>query len=95
MDQVISFSLSDIFVAAFEIYRQESNDLRADQIIELFKYNTNNKTHILLLRYGFQPELIREISAYVVSIDENRIVFSPGIMNTSDAIRNIIEWYLP
>jgi len=95
MDQVISFSLSDIFVAAFELYRQTNGDSRADRIIELFKYNTNDEIHILLLRYGFPPELVKEISAYVVSIDENGIIFSSEVSTASESIRNSIEWYLP
>jgi hypothetical protein len=95
MDQVISFSLSDTFVAAFELYRQSSGDSRADQVIELFKYNTNDRTHILLLRYGFPPELVREISEYVVSIDEKSVVFSQHVSTASEAIRNIIDWYMP
>lgn len=95
LDTVISFSLSDIFIAAFEIYREQNNDNRADDIIELFRYNTNNKRHILLLRYGFPPEIVREIDPYVQEIDENNITFLTSVQNASIRIQNAVEWYLP
>lgn len=95
MDQVIAFSLSDIFIAAFEIYREQSEDSRADEIIELFKYNTNNKKHILLLRYGFPPEMVKDIAAYVESIDEEKITFLPTIANAPSIIQKLVVWYLP
>ncbi|WP_348799357.1 DEAD/DEAH box helicase [Flavobacterium adhaerens] len=95
MDQVISFSLSDTLIAAFEIYLDKSNDLRANDIIELFRYNTNNKKHILLLRYGFSPEIISDVANYVDTIDEDKIIFLPNINNAPDFIKKIVQWYLP
>lgn len=95
MDQVLSFSLSDTLIAAFEIYRENTFDDRASDIVELLRYNTNNKRHILLLRYGFTPEIIKEIAKHVDRIDENKITFLPTISETPDFIRSIVNWYLP
>src|SRR5690606_11427977 len=95
MDQVISFSLSDTFIAAFKIYGEKNNDQRAEKIVELFRYNTNNKIHIFLLRYGFSPEIIKEIASHVESIDEHKILFRSTITNAPDFIKNIVQWYLP
>ncbi|WP_343606220.1 DEAD/DEAH box helicase [Fluviicola sp.] len=95
MDQVISFSLSDTLIAAFEIYHEYTSDNRAIEFVELLRYNTNNKKHILLLRYGFTPEIIKEIAKHVETIDENKITFLPTIRDTSDFIRSIVNWYLP
>ncbi|OJX49790.1 MAG: helicase [Flavobacterium sp. 38-13] len=95
MDQVVSFSLSDTLIAAFEIYGEKTGDQRASNIIDLLRYNTNNKTHILLLRYGFTPEVIKEIAQHVETIDENKISFLPTIQNTPDFVRKIVNWYLP
>ncbi|OCX54283.1 helicase [Mucilaginibacter sp. PPCGB 2223] len=95
MDQVISFSLSDVLIAAFMIYRQQTNDNRAARLIELLRYNTNNDVYILLLRYGFPPELIYDIARYVDLIDEDNIVFSTEIANAPVIIKNVVEWYLP
>lgn len=95
MDQVISFSLSDVLIAAFMIYQQTTNDARAGRLIELLKYNTNNGTYILLLRYGFPPEMVNEIARYVYSIDEDSIIFTPEIADAPVIIKKIIEWYLP
>jgi len=95
MDTVISFSLSDVFIAAFSIYREKKADDRADKIIELFRYGTNNEKHILLMRYGFSPEVIGEIALYVDKIDEFSITFKSNITDAPPAIMEIIDWYLP
>lgn len=95
MDQVLSFSLSDTLIAAFEIYNESQNDERADKIIELLRFGTNNRLHILLLRYGFPPEVITEIAPYIQSIDEASIVFFPAIRTAPKLIQDIAEWYLP
>lgn len=95
MDQVISFSLSDVLIAAFMIYQQATNDARAARLIDLLRYNTNNGIFILLLRYGFPPELINDIARYVDSIDEDNVVFSQEIANAPLIIKNTVEWYLP
>jgi len=95
MDQVISFSLSDTFIAAFKIYGEKTDDSRAEKIVELFRYNTNNKVHILLLRYGFSPEIIKEVALHIDSIDEDKIIFKPTISTAPDFIKNMIKWYLP
>ncbi|MHA3788277.1 hypothetical protein ACX0HA_08725 [Flavobacterium hauense] len=95
MDQVISFSLSDTFVAAFKIYGEKNNDAGAEKIVELFRYNTNNKIYILLLRYGFSPEIIKEVALHIESIDEDKVIFRSTIHNAPDFIQNMIKWYLP
>lgn len=95
MDQVISFSLSDTFVAAFKIYEEKIDDGRAEQVIELFRYGTNNSKHILLMRYGFPPEMVSEVSDYVERVDEREIVFKNSIHSAPPAIRDMTGWYLP
>lgn len=95
LDQVLSFSLSDTLIAAFEIYNESQNDKRAEDIIELLRYGTNNKLHILLMRYGFPPEVVGDIAAYIDSIDEAGIIFSPTIRTAPKFIQDIVEWYLP
>jgi helicase len=95
MDQIISFCLSDTFIAAFKIYEEKTGDVRAEQVIELFRYGTNNSKHILLMRYGFPSEMVHEVSDYVESVDEREIVFKKTLHSASLAIREITEWYLP
>ena len=95
MDQVISFSLSDVFVAAFQIYHDNSSDDRAEQVIELFRFGTNNTKHILLMRYGFLPEMIGETAEHVASVDEVKIVFKESIHSAARVIQDFAEWYLP
>lgn len=95
MDQVISFSLSDTFIAAFKIYHEQTGDERAEQIMELFRYGTNNSKHILLMRYGFPAETASEISDYVERIDEREIIFKDSIYSAPLIIQNMTKWYLP
>lgn len=95
MDQVISFSLSDVFVAAFQIYHERNGDDRANEIVELFRYNTNNDIHILLLRYGFPPEMIKDIAVYVENIDDAKILFLPTIAKAPEIVQRLVKWYLP
>ena len=95
LDQVISFSLSDVFIAAFKVYKTLTADARADKMIELLRFGTNNSMHMLLMRYGFAPEDIEEITGYVQSISESNIVFKSTVYEAPYHVRDIIDWYLP
>jgi helicase len=95
IDQVISFSLADVFVAAFQVYGDSNDDYRTENVIELFRYGTNNQTHILLIRYGFPPDLANEIGKYVDQIDERQISFKDSVKQAPFEIQELVEWYLP
>lgn len=94
-DKVISFSLMDTFIAAFREYGSASGDQRATRMMNLLRYGSDNEIHILLMRYGFPPESVLEISEYVESIDEDSIVLSADLSNLQPSIREMLEWYLP
>lgn len=76
MDQVISFSLADTFIAAFKVYAEQTEDERSQKIIELFNYGTNNPRHILLMRYGFPPEIINDLDEHIKEINEQEILLN-------------------
>lgn len=95
LDQVISFSLSDSFIAAFKVYNDVTGDIRVDKIIELLQYGTNNPVYTLLIRYGFPPENIAEISEYIHSISEYDIIFKPEISEAPQYILKLVGWYRP
>jgi len=95
MDKVVSFSLSDVFIAAFKIYGQISLDQRHEKMLELLRFGTNNVDHILLMRYGFPPEIVGEIIPYIQFVTEREIVFKPEVYSASERIRELVEWYLP
>ncbi len=95
IDQVLSFSLIDAFIVAFKVYKNSSNDIRVDDIINLFRFGTNNKTYTLLMRYGFPPESVAEIEPFISLIDEDKIHFKPSIYGASQQILDLVEWYLP
>jgi hypothetical protein len=95
MDQVISFSLSDAFSAAFKIYGKKTGDRRSDRMLELLRFGTNNVVHMLLMRYGFTPESVAEITPYIQFINESEIRFSTEISNAPKYIQDMVAWYLP
>ncbi|WP_318460300.1 DEAD/DEAH box helicase [Photobacterium leiognathi] len=95
LDTVISFSLSDVFIGAFNIFHTITKDPRALKMAELLRYGTNDTIHTLLLRYGFPPEEIKEISNYVELITEENILFKPDIFNCQSNVRELVDWYLP
>ena len=95
LDQVISFCLSDVFVAAFKIYGERTGDERVNRMIELLRYGTNNPRNILLMRYGFPSECVQEVNEYVESVSEENIIFQDTIGSAPDHIRELVEWYLP
>lgn len=95
MDQVISFSLSDVFAAAFKIYRNFTSDGRADKMIELLRFGTNDVMHVLLMRYGFSPEIIADITPYISFVNEDEIIFSNQVNTAPEHVRNMVKWYLP
>ena len=95
MDKVVSFSLSDAFMAAFKVYGSISFDGRAEKMIELLRFGTNNVNHILLMRYGFPPETVTEILPYIQFVTENEIIFLPEVSSAPKYIRDMVDWYLP
>ncbi len=95
MDQVISFSLTDIFSASFKIYGRLTGDSRSEKMIELLRFGTNNVVHMLLMRYGFSPESVAEITPYIRFINEREIVFSEEVNEAPQYIKDMVDWYLP
>ncbi|WP_138438961.1 DEAD/DEAH box helicase [Marinobacter alexandrii] len=95
LDQVISFSLTESFIAAFKVYKDHVSDKRADKIIELLKFGTNDVVQTLLMRYGFPPEEVSELSNYIAFINEDIISFSSDIANAPKYLQELVEWYLP
>lgn len=95
LDKVISFSLSDVFIATFKIYQERTYDERAKKMIELLRFGTNNIENMFLIRYGFPPENVTEISPYIQSINEENILFKKEIEEAPPHIRHLVDWYQP
>jgi len=95
LDKVISFSLADIFIAAFDQYYIQTNDFRAKNMVNYFRYGTNDDKEIWLIRYGFSIEEAELIKTHVSTIDENEISFFATIYKTQNkAIKKIVDRYL-
>lgn len=94
MDKVVSFCLADTFSAAAELFYMRVRDQRALKLVEMFRYGTNDHLSILLMRYGFQPEIVDELKSVVKRVDEAGIVFKPEVHRARQAVRDAVEWYL-
>lgn len=95
MDQVISFSLTDSFMTSFKVYKDNTSDQRVDKMLELLRFGTNNSVHTLLMRYGFPPEDVVELSKYILFINEDNITFKPEISDAPKYLQEMADWYLP
>lgn len=95
MDQVISFSLTDVFTAAFKVYGSSKNDSRSSKMIELLRYGTNNVMHMLLMRYGFPPEVVADVASYIRFVNEKEIIFADSVHSAPMHIKELVSWYLP
>ncbi len=95
LDKVISFSLSDVYIAAFGQYYKSTNDQRASSMVKYLRYGTNDDTEILLIRYGFTFDDIELVMKYVMSINEEGIVFKDSIKSLRELpVYALIERYL-
>ncbi|MDD3033093.1 MAG: DEAD/DEAH box helicase [Bacteroidales bacterium] len=94
LDKVISLSLSDPLSAAFQIYYNKSNDVRALTLSNYIKYGTNDELEIWLLRYGFGFDEIEWLKVHIASIDENEIKFYESINELPELKYELIERYL-
>lgn len=94
LDKVISFSLSDVYVAAFDQYFSVTGDSRASDFVNFIKYGTSSPVEILLIRYGFSPENVEELSMHLESISEEAVVFRPSVYDIADEFdRYLVEHY--
>lgn len=94
LDKVVSFCLVDTFSAAAEIFYEKKGDRRALKLIEMFRFGTNDHVSILLMRYGFQPEIVDELKLLVKRIDEAGITFKPEVRRARQVIRDAVDWYI-
>lgn len=94
IDKVINYSLSDPICAAFTIFYNDTNDVRAKILCNYIRYATNDEVEIWLLRYGFTFEDILWLKQYILKIDENEIIFAPSIKYLDQERKNVIERYL-
>ena len=95
LDKVISFSLADVFIAAFGQFYEQTSDIRAEEMVNYFRYGTNDDKEIMLMRYGFSIEEAELIKTHVQSIDEDEIKFLLDIHHDKNkAIRKMVDRYL-
>lgn len=94
LDKIIGFKLSDIFYASFKEYYNKTNDERASKMANLVKYRTNDKKEIWMLRYGFAFEDMEWLKPYILTIDQEEIVFSTQVSSLPSDKKAIIERFM-
>lgn len=94
LDKIINFKLSDIFVAAFEEHYKKTNDKRAMKMALLVKYGTEEQKEIWMLRYGFTFEDIEWLEPYIISINQEEVIFNREINKLSTEKMNVIKRFL-
>lgn len=81
LDKVISFSLTDVYVATFTLFYEKEGDPNAVRLANYMRHGTADDKEIYLLRYGFTLDEMDEVAPHVESIDENEIVFKASAFN--------------
>lgn len=91
LDKLISFKLSDIFYAIFEQCHKKTQDRRALRLAQFFKYGTDDKKEIWMLRYGLTFEEIETIKPYIETIDQSELKLSSAAYSnlSADQLRPI------
>ena len=91
LDKLISFKLSDIFYAIFEQCHKKTQDRRALRLAQFFKYGTDDKKEIWMLRYGLTFEEIETIKLYLETIDQSELKLSSAAYSnlSADQLRPI------
>ena len=76
LDKLIGFRLGDALFAAFDRYRQDTDDERARKMCNYIRYGTDDPKEIMLLRYGFEFEDFEWIKEAVSHVDEDEMIFT-------------------
>ena len=94
IDKVISLSLCNPISAAFLLYYKKTQNPKALTLSNYIRYGTNNNDEILLLKYGFNFEDIEWLKDYIISINEDEIIFNEKISNLPADKYEIIKRYI-
>ena len=94
IDKIISFSLSNVYVAAYDLFYRLNEDGRAKMMTNYFRYGTIDETEIWLIRYGLSIEDAEKIKEYVISINEDEIVLDKDFANLDENLISIVERYI-
>lgn len=93
LDKVISFSLVQPLVAAFNLYYQNTGDERAKIMANLIRYGSNDNKDIYMQRYGFSFEDIEIIKPYIKQINEDEIIFNEDLWTLDEKYLSVAKRY--
>ncbi len=91
---MITLSIADPICAAFMLYANNTKDNRATKMSNYIRYGTDDPTEIWLLRYGFSFEEISWIKEFIVTVDDQEIVFKKDLSALTEEQFEIIKRYL-
>ena len=93
LDKLIGFRFGDAYYAAFSLYGEKYQDMRAAKMANYIRYGTNDNKEIMMLRYGFDFEDFEWLSPIIKSISEEEIMFA-NVTSLSEEQTRKIERYL-
>lgn len=94
IDKVISFSLSNTYIAAYDQYYILNGDERAKKMADYFRYGTVDETEIWLMKYGLSIEDAEQIKEYVSEISANEIIFKNEFFTLDKRLISMVERYI-
>lgn len=91
LDKLIGFRMGDALFAAFDRYRQDTDDERAQKMCNYIRYGTDEPKEIMLLRYGFEfeDEDFEWIKDAVSHVDEDEMIFTDVDVFTDEQKKRI------
>lgn len=94
LDKVIGFCLSAPISAALRMYYAAKQDERAERLANYIRFGTDDRTEIMLQRYGFVLDDMDWLMPCIDEASEERILFNLRIFGLDEKRYELIERYV-
>ena len=94
IDKVIGFGMSAPICAALRMYKAARQDERAERLANYIRFGTDNRTEIMLQRYGFVLDDMDWLIPCVDEASEDGILFNLRIFGLNEKQYEMIERYV-
>lgn len=94
IDKVIGFSLSAPISAALRMFHAARQDERAERLANYIRFGTDNRTEIMLQRYGFVLDDMDWLMPCIDEASEGGLLFNLRIFGLNEKQYELIERYV-
>ena len=94
IDKVIGFCISAPISAALRMYHAVTQDERAERLANFIRFGTDNRTEIMLQRYGFVLDDMDWLMPCIDEASEDGILFNLRIFRLDEKRYELIERYV-